>query len=66
MSHCVKKRLAGLDVHKDSIVIAVSEAGRYDADEIRAEPCPSDHSSRQWGRMIRHPDGRAVDEPWPG
>jgi hypothetical protein len=50
-------------VHKDSIVIAVSEAGRYDVDEIRAEPCPSDHTSRHRGRIIRHPDGRAEDEP---
>jgi hypothetical protein len=39
--------------------------GRYDLDEIRAEPLPSGHTSRQWGRLIRHPDGRVEDEPWP-
>jgi hypothetical protein len=39
--------------------------GRYEVDEIRAEPFPSGHTSRSWGRMIRHPDGRVVDEPWP-
>jgi hypothetical protein len=41
--------------------------GRYDVDEIRAEPFPSGHTSRQWGRLIRHPDGRVEDEPqsWP-
>jgi hypothetical protein len=39
--------------------------GRYDVDEIRGDPFPSGHTSRQWGRMIRHPDGRVEDEPWP-
>jgi hypothetical protein len=41
--------------------------GRYDVDEIRAEPFPSGHTSRQWGRLIRHPDGRVEEEPhsWP-
>ena len=39
--------------------------GRYDVDEIRAEPFPSGHTSRQWGRLIRHPVGRVEDEPWP-
>jgi hypothetical protein len=31
----------------------------------RADPFPSGHTSRQWGRMIRRPDGRVEDEPWP-
>jgi hypothetical protein len=39
--------------------------GRYDVDEIRSEPMPSGHTSRQWGRLIRHPDGRVEDEPHP-
>jgi hypothetical protein len=40
--------------------------GHYDVDEIRAEPFPSGHTSRGWGRLIRHPDGRVEDEshPW--
>jgi hypothetical protein len=38
--------------------------GRYDVDEIRAEPFPSGHTSRQWGRLIRHPDGPFQEEPW--
>jgi hypothetical protein len=29
------------------------------------EPFPSGHTSRQWGRLIRLPDGRAEEEPWP-
>ena len=37
----------------------------YDVDEIRAEPFPSGHTSRSWGRLIRRPDGRVEDEPWP-
>jgi hypothetical protein len=39
--------------------------GRYDVDEIRAEPFASGHTSRAWGSLIRHPDGRVEDEPWP-
>jgi hypothetical protein len=39
--------------------------GRYEVDEIRAEPFVSGHTSRSWGRMLRHPDGRVEDEPWP-
>jgi hypothetical protein len=35
---------------------------RYDVDEIRAEPFPSGHTSRSWGRLIRHPDGRVEGE----
>jgi hypothetical protein len=38
---------------------------RYDVDEIRAEPFPSGHTSRAWGRLIRHPDGRVENEPHP-
>ena len=39
--------------------------GRHDVDEIRVEPFASGHTSRTWRRMIRHPDGRVEDEPWP-
>jgi hypothetical protein len=39
--------------------------GRYDVDDIRAEPFPSGHTSRQWGRLIRRTGGRVDDEPWP-
>jgi hypothetical protein len=39
--------------------------GRYDGDEIRAKPFPPGHTSRSLGRMIRHPDGRVEEEPWP-
>jgi hypothetical protein len=39
--------------------------GRYDVDEIRADPFPAGHTSRQWGRLIRHPDGWVEDDPWP-
>ena len=39
--------------------------GRYDVDEITAEPFPSGHASRAWGHLIRQPDGQVEDEPWP-
>jgi hypothetical protein len=35
---------------------------RYEVNEVRAEPSPSGHTSRQWGRMIRHAAGRGVIE----
>ena len=37
--------------------------GCFDFDEIRAEPFPSGHTFRQWGGLIRHPDGRVEDQP---
>lgn len=46
-------------------VVCGQPPGRYDVDEIRADPLPSGHTSRSWGRMIRHPGGRVEDEPWP-
>ncbi len=46
-------------------VVRGLQPGRYDVDEIRVDPFPSGHTSRQWGRMIRRPDGRVEDEPWP-
>jgi hypothetical protein len=45
--------------------VQVGGPGRYDVDEIRAEQFPSGHTSRQWGRLIRHPEGRVDDEPHP-
>jgi transposase len=38
MSHCNKTRFVGLDVHKDSIVIAVAEAGRESARVVGSVP----------------------------
>jgi hypothetical protein len=48
-------------------IVREQPPGRYDVDEIRAEPFPfpSGHTSRSWGRLIRRPDGRVDDEPWP-
>jgi hypothetical protein len=43
-------------------IVRGQSPGRYAVDEIRAEPFPSGHTSRQWGRLIRHPDGRVGDE----
>jgi hypothetical protein len=44
-------------------IVRGQQPGRYDVDEIRAEPFPSGHTSRAWGRMIRQPDGRVEHEP---
>jgi hypothetical protein len=48
-------------------IVRSQSPGRYDVDEIRAEPLPSGHTSRQWDRLILHPDGRVELEPrpWP-
>ena len=46
-------------------IVPEQPSGRYEVDEIRADPFPSGHTSWQWGRLIRHPDGRVEDEPWP-
>jgi hypothetical protein len=46
-------------------IVRDQPSGRYDVDEIQAEPFRSGHTSRQWGRMIRRPAGRVEDEPWP-
>src|SRR5262249_10215780 len=46
-------------------IVCGQPTGRYDVDKIRAGPFPSGHTSRSWGRMIRHPDGRVEGEPGP-
>jgi hypothetical protein len=42
-------------------IVQGQPAGRYDVDEIRPEPFPSGHTSRAWGRLIRHADGGVED-----
>jgi hypothetical protein len=42
-----------------------AKPGRFHDDEIRAEPFASGHTSRAWGSLIRHADGRVEDEPHP-
>ena len=46
-------------------VVREQPSGRYDVDESRADPFPSGHFSRSWGRIIRHPNGWGEDEAWP-
>jgi hypothetical protein len=46
-------------------IVGGQPPGRYGIDEIRAEPFPSGHTSRRWGHLIRHSDGRVEDEPHP-
>jgi hypothetical protein len=40
-------------------------AGRYEVEEIRADPFASGRTSRSWARIIGRPDGRVEAEPWP-
>jgi hypothetical protein len=47
-------------------IVRCEPLGRYDVDEISAEPFASGLRSRRWGHLIRHPDGRVEDEPHPG
>jgi hypothetical protein len=37
--------------------------GRYDVDEISADPFPSGHTSRRWGAVIKEADGSVVIKP---
>jgi len=41
--------------------------GRYQVDEIAANPLPWGHTSRRWGSAIKRPDGRVEldPDPWP-
>ncbi len=41
------------------------KAGRYDVDEISADPWPSGHTSRRWGVVIKWRDGAVFLEPDP-
>jgi hypothetical protein len=41
------------------------QPGRYHVDETRADPFPSGYTSRAWGSLIRHHDGRVEDDPHP-
>ena len=52
-------------IERARVIVGGQPPGRYDVDEIRAEPFPSGHTSRQWGQLIRHPDGSVEDEPHP-
>jgi hypothetical protein len=67
----VRVTLRGEGIDGDDIIDGATQIGRdqpvdrYDVDEIRAELFPAGDTSRQWGRLIRHPDGRVEDEPHP-
>ena len=46
-------------------MIVRGQPGRaYDVDKIRAEPFLLGYISRQWVRLIWHPDGRIKGQPW--
>jgi hypothetical protein len=45
-------------------IVRLQPPGTYGVDEVRTEPFASGHTSRAWGYLIRHPDGRVEDDPW--
>lgn len=47
-------------------ILRQGKPGKYHVDQLRADPFPSGHTSRAWGSLIRHADGRVEDErrPW--
>lgn len=51
----------------DQLEPAVRDENRrlYHVEELRANPFPSRHTSRAWGKLIRHNDGRVELEPDP-
>jgi hypothetical protein len=65
----VSQRGEGIDdadtIEGDREIVRGQSPGRYDVVEIRAEPFPFGHTSRSWGRIIRHPDGWVEDGTWP-
>jgi hypothetical protein len=50
-------------IEGDRGIVRSQPPGRYDVDEIRPEPFPSGHTSRQSDRLIRRLDGGIEDEP---
>ena len=44
-------------------IVRCEPAGCYDVVEVRADPIATGVKARQWGRLIRLPDGRVEDEP---
>jgi hypothetical protein len=61
------ERLADADTIEGAReIVRGQQPGRRDVDEIRSGPFPSGHTSRSWGRLIRHADGRVEEEacPW--
>ena len=46
-------------------VLRREKPGRCHVDEIRAEPFASGDTSRAWGSLIRHAEGRVEGEAWP-
>jgi hypothetical protein len=57
----VSQRGEGIDdadtIERAREIVRGESPGRYEVEEIRAEPFPSGHTSRSWSRLIRHPDG---------
>jgi hypothetical protein len=65
VSHNFKDIGDAATIERARQIVKSARPGRFVIVEIRDEPFPSGLTSRAWGRMIRHPDGRVEDQPWP-
>jgi hypothetical protein len=43
-------------------IMRAGKPGRYDLDEISYDPLASGYTSRRWGAVTKHTDGRIVIE----
>jgi hypothetical protein len=43
-------------------IVRCEPPGRYDVEEVRADPFPFGITSTPWGQLIRHTDGRVEDQ----
>jgi hypothetical protein len=43
-------------------IVRCEPAGHYNVEEVRAEVLPIGIRTRQWGQLIRMPDGRVEDQ----
>ena len=46
-------------------ILGYLDPGRYTVDQIAAHPLPSGHTSRRWGSVTRHDNGRVILDPDP-
>ena len=62
--YATSRRVAKTPDHAQEI-LRQFEPGRYHLDKIRANPFPSGHTSRAWGKVIHHEDGQVILDPIP-
>ena len=69
ISHIARKTAVDIDsIEQAALEIQSGKPGRYQIDQISAEPLPSGHTSRRCGVGIKNLDGSVAIErdPWDG